>query len=411
VSKNSNNVSVVSVVLVAGCIVTGISLGVRATMGVYLDPITSDLGVGSGSFGLAIAIQNIVWGFGQPIAGGLADRFGTARVLVAGAILYAFGLLVAKEAESVAALNLGLGLLMGLGLAGLSFSVILAAIGRSVSDNKRALAMATVTACGSLGQFVMVPLSQLLIDSIGWRQSLITGIVLVCVAGVTARPLRSSGSAIDNDDNEPFTIVLKNAFGHRSYLLLLAGFFVCGFHVTFIGVHLPKYLEDVGQTTQIAALALATIGLFNIGGTIAIGALSGTYGNTGLLSTLYLVRGIIFGLIAILPMSPVLALASAAVIGIVWLSTVPLTSAIVLKQFGPTNAGTLFGFVFLSHQLGAFIGTYGAGLVRDAAGSYQLFWWVSSALGFGAALIHLYIDESPFQKVGDSGETADAAPS
>ena len=410
-SKNSNNVSVVSVVLVAGCIVTGISLGVRATMGVYLDPITSDLGVGSGSFGLAIAIQNIVWGFGQPIAGGLADRFGTARVLVAGAILYAFGLLVAKEAESVAALNLGLGLLMGLGLAGLSFSVILAAIGRSVSDNKRALAMATVTACGSLGQFVMVPLSQLLIDSIGWRQSLVTGIVLVCVAGVTARPLRSSGSAIDNDDNEPFTIVLKNAFGHRSYLLLLAGFFVCGFHVTFIGVHLPKYLEYVGQTTQIAALALATIGLFNIGGTIAIGALSGTYGNTGLLSTLYLVRGIIFGLIAILPMSPVLALASAAVIGIVWLSTVPLTSAIVLKQFGPTNAGTLFGFVFLSHQLGAFIWTYGAGLVRDAAGSYQLFWWVSSALVFGAALIHLYIDESPFQKVGDSGETADAAPS
>ena len=399
-SENSNNVSVVSVVLVAGCIVTGISLGVRATMGVYLDPITRDLGVGSGSFGLAIAIQNIVWGFGQPIAGGLADRFGTARVLVAGAILYAFGLLVAKEAESVAALNLGLGVLMGLGLAGLSFSVILAAIGRSVSDNERALAMATVTACGSLGQFVMVPLNQLLIDSIGWRQSLITGIVLVCVAGCAARPLRSSESAIDNDDHEPFTIVVKNAFCHRSYLLLLAGFFVCGFHVTFIGVHLPKYLEDVGQTTQIAALALAAIGLFNIGGTIAIGALSGTYRNTGLLSTLYLVRGIIFGVIAILPMNPVLALASAAVIGIVWLSTVPLTSAIVLKQFGPTNAGTLFGFVFLSHQLGAFIGTYGAGLVRDAVGSYQLFWWVSSALGFGAALIHLYIDESPFQKVG-----------
>tara|TARA_B110000196_G_scaffold44128_1_gene34461 strand:- start:3619 stop:4392 length:774 start_codon:yes stop_codon:yes gene_type:complete len=257
----------------------------------------------------------------------------------------------------------------------------------------------------------MVPLSQLLIDNFGWRQSLITGIVLVCVAGFAARPLRSSESAIGNDDNEPLTIVLKNAFGHKSYLLLLAGFFVCGFHVTFIGVHLPKYLEDVGQTTQIAALALATIGLFNIGGTIAIGALSGTYGNTRLLSTLYLVRGIVFGLIAILPMSPVLALASAAVIGIVWLSTVPLTSAIVLKQFGPTNAGTLFGFVFLSHQIGAFIGTYGAGLVRDAVGSYQLFWWVSSALGFAAALIHLYIDESPFQKVGDSGETADAAPS
>ena len=406
-SNSNKNFGVISVVLVAGCIVTGISLGVRATMGIYLDPITSELGVGSGSFGLAIAIQNIVWGFGQPIAGGLADRFGTARVLVAGAALYAFGLLVAREAQSVTALNLGLGLLMGLGLAGLSFSVILAAIGRSVSDSKRAIAMATVTACGSLGQFVMVPLSQLLINSFGWRQSLITGIVLVCVAACAARPLRSSNSTTGGGPNEPLRIVLKSAFGHKSYVLLLAGFFVCGFHVTFIGVHLPKYLEDVGQSTQIAALALGMIGLFNIGGTIAIGAISGTYGNTKLLSSLYLVRGLVFALIAISPMSPVLALVSAAVIGIVWLSTVPLTSAIVLKQFGPTNAGTLFGFVFLSHQIGAFIGTYGAGLVRDAVGSYELFWWISSFLGFTAAIIHMYIDESPVEQVVIASDTTE----
>ena len=189
--------------------------------------------------------------------------------------------------------------------------------------------------------------------------------------------------------------------------MLLGGFFVCGFHVTFIGVHLPKYLEDVGQSTQIAALALGLIGLFNIGGTIAIGAISGTYGNTKLLSSLYLVRGLVFALIAISPMSPVLALVSAAVIGIVWLSTVPLTSAIVLKQFGPTNAGTLFGFVFLSHQIGAFIGTYGAGLVRDAVGSYELFWWISSFLGFTAAIIHMYIDESPVEQVVIASDTTE----
>jgi predicted MFS family arabinose efflux permease len=383
-------------ILVAGCFATAVSMGVRATMGVYLDPISDGLSITTTSFGLAVALQNLIWGLGQPIAGAVADRFGTGRVMIVGGVLYIAGLTTTGQAAGTGTLTFGLGVLVGLGLAGLSFSVILAAIGRSVADEKRPMALATATAFGSVGQFVLVPLSQALIDVVGWRQSLILGVVLLIAAMAAARPLRTLDRATTNTvAPQPLSDALRTAFGHRSYVLLLLGFFVCGFHVTFVAVHLPKYLEDVGQTARVAALALATIGLFNIAGTIGIGWLGSRVNNAKLLSVLYTVRTVTFGAFVVLPMSPGVALGSAAVMGLVWLSTVPLTSAIVLKQFGPTHAGSLFGFVFLSHQIGAFVGTYGAALVRDAYGSYEAFWWLSALLGLVAAVIHLFIDESP----------------
>ena len=394
--KQKPNTSPVALVLAAGCLATAISMGVRSTMGIYLDPISVDLGISTSSFGLAIAIQNLIWGLGQPLAGAIADRYGSARVLVVGGVFYIAGLSIAGVAESIAGLTIGLGFITGLGLAGLSFAVILASVGRLVAESRRSSALAMTTAFGSLGQFLLVPLTQTLIDNIGWRRSFLLGILLLALAASAVRPLRSPTETFEDQRPKTSTrATLKIAFGHQSYVLLLLGFFVCGFHVTFIGLHLPKYLEDVGQTTRIAALALATIGLFNIGGTMAIGWLGSRYRNANLLAILYGIRAIMFACMAAMPITPATALIGSAIIGLVWLSTVPLTSAIVLKQFGPTNAGILFGFVFLSHQVGAFVGSYGAGLYRDAYGSYGGYWWLAALLGLGAAVIHLFVDEGP----------------
>lgn len=392
----------VAAILLAGGLATAVSMGVRSTMGVYLDPITVDLGISTGAFGFAIAIQNLVWGLGQPIAGAVADRYGSARVLVAGGVLYIFGLAAAGAANTSAGISISLGVITGLGLAGLSFAVILASVGRLVDESRRATALATTTAFGSLGQFVLVPLTQSAIDAFGWRQSLVLGITLLALAMSSVWPLRSrSEQSAPSAAKGGSRAILRIAFGYRSYVLLLIGFFVCGFHVTFIGLHLPKYLEDVGQTSKIAALALATIGLFNIGGTMAIGWLGSRFKNTRLLALLYGIRALAFAGMVVLPMSPEFALLSSAVIGVVWLSTVPLTSAIVLKQFGPDHAGILFGFVFLSHQIGAFIGSYGAGIYRDAYGSYSGYWWLAALLGVAGAILHLFIDEEPYQNVKD----------
>ncbi|HCJ85835.1 MAG TPA: MFS transporter [Acidimicrobiaceae bacterium] len=396
--KVTRGLSPITIILAAGCFATAVSMGVRSTMGIYLDPISVDLGISTGSFGLAIAIQNLIWGLGQPIAGAISDRYGSARVLVAGGVLYILGLLVAGADQTTAGITIGLGFLTGLGLAGLSFAVILASVGRLVEESRRTAALATTTAFGSLGQFFLIPVTQNLISEFGWRKSLFLGIALIAIATLCVRPLRSQHPETSSQQTTTTSReTLRLALNYRSYVLLLVGFSVCGFHVTFIGLHLPKYLEDVGQTTRIAALALATIGLFNIGGTMAIGWLGTRYSNTKLLAILYGIRGIVFACMVAIPMTAEVALVSSAVIGLVWLSTVPLTSAIVLKQFGPEHAGILFGFVFLSHQIGAFIGSYGAGLYRDAYGSYSGYWWLASILGIGAAVVHLFIDEGPYQ--------------
>jgi predicted MFS family arabinose efflux permease len=389
----------IALVLLAGGLVTSLALGARSTMGIFLDPISDDLGLGASTFALSVAIQNLVWGLGQPIAGAVADRFGTVRVLVVGAFLYGSGLLLVANASSGLDLHLGAGVVIGLGQAAASYSVVLAAIGRLVPEDRRSFALGLATAFGSIGQFVIVPSMQVVIDRAGWRTAMVALGAMMVVVVIAAQPLRvraqaAAGTGTD-EDHVPLSRVLRSAFANRSYLLLNLGFFVCGFHVTFVGVHLPKHLEDLGQGTSTAAIALATIGLFNIAGTFTAGVLGQRRSKTRLLSAIYAGRGLAFLALLLLPTSAATSLFFAAVMGFLWLSTVPLTSGIVMAQFGLRNAGFLFGVVFLSHQIGAFIGSYGAGQVRDAAGSYTAWWWVAVALAVFAAVLHLFIDEGP----------------
>ena len=388
------------VVLTAGSLIVALALGARSTMGIFLDPVSDGLGLGTGSFALMVAVQNLIWGIGQPIAGALADRFGTRRVLVIGAVIYSVGILVLANATGPAGLHLGGGLLMGLGMAAASFSVVLAAIGRLVDESRRSFALGVATAFGSVGQFVLIPVARILIDATSWETALLLLAGLTALIAVFCAPLRNPGNGDENTetqigDVESLREVFYRATRNRSYLLLNVGFFVCGFHVTFIGVHLPKYLEDVGQTAGVAAAALAFIGLFNIAGSLAAGAMGQRHSKSFLLSLLYGARGLVILGFILLPKTPAVSIVFGCLMGLLWLSTIPLTSGIVMSQFGTKHSGALFGVVFLSHQIGAFIGSWGAGIVRDNTGSYMGWWWTAVALGAFGALIHLFIDEGP----------------
>ena len=388
------------VVLIAGSVTTALALGARSTMGIFLDPVSDGLGLGTGSFALMVAVQNLIWGIGQPVAGALADRFGTRRVLVIGAVIYAAGLLVLAEATGPMGLHVGGGVLMGVGMAAASFSVVLAAIGRLVDESRRSFALGVATAAGSVGQFTLIPLARILIESTSWETAMLVIAGLTALIVVFCVPLRDPEETGDNPEvemgeEETLREVFARASRNRSYLFLNAGFFVCGFHVTFIGVHLPKHLEDIGQSTGVAAAALSVIGLFNIAGSLAAGSLGQRYSKAFLLSLLYGVRGLVILGFILLPQNSSMTIVFGCLMGLLWLSTIPLTSGIVMSQFGTKHSGTLFGVVFLSHQIGGFIGSWGAGIVRDTTGSYMGWWWTAVVLGIFGALIHLFIDEGP----------------
>ncbi len=396
------------VVLAVGSVITMTSMGLRSTMGVFLDPVTDTLGVGAGTFGLMVALQNLMWGIGQPVAGAVADRYGTRRVLVVGAALYAVGLVALGGADGAPGLHAG-GVLVGLGTAGASFTVVLAAVGRLAPEERRSMALGIATAAGSVGQFVFVPASRLLIDAVGWRTSFVVGAVVAASMAVVCVPIRlEPAGTVRGGGVESLGSVLRRARRHRSYVLLVTGFFVCGFHVSFIGAHLPKHLDDLGQSAGVGAMALALVGLFNLPGTIGAGALGATHSRVRLLAWIYGLRGVVFVAFLLIPPSDGLSMAFGAVIGLLWLSTVPLTSGVVMSQFGVDHAGTLFGLAFLSHQLGSFIGVYGGGLVRDATGSYDAWWWTLAAFGFAGAVLHLFIDEEPVPGPVESASPAPA---
>ena len=392
------------VILIVGSAITAIALGARSTMGMFLDPVSNGLGLGTDSFALMIAVQNLVWGFGQPIAGGLADRFGTRRVLIVGAVMYAAGLVVLANATGPAGLHLGGGFLMGVGMSAASFSVVLAAIGRLVPESKRTFSLGVATAFGSVGQFLLVPISGVLIDTASWQTALLVLAGLALIIAVLCIPLRAPADTNGNFgpnarsiDKKSLRTALRQASKSRNYQLVNAGFFVCGFQVTFIGVHLPKHLEDMGQSATVAAAALALIGLFNIAGSLTAGSLGQRHSKSRLLSLVYGARGIVILGFVTLPSSPEASLVFGCLMGLLWLSTIPLTSGIVMSQFGTQHAGTLFGVVFVSHQVGAFFGSWGAGLVRNGTGSYNSWWWVAIGLSLFAALVHVLVDESPPQ--------------
>jgi MFS family permease len=387
-----------ALVVTAGCLIALLTFGVRAGFGLFLEPMSQDLGWGREVFAFAIAVQNLLWGLGQPFAGALADRYGSGRVLALGGLLYGLGVWLMAHAASPWELQLSAGVLVGLGLAGASFAIALAAMSRAVPEHKRSWVLGIGTAAGSLGQFLMVPLGQAFLGAYGWSTALVLlacGVLMVIpLAGVLQGRVdegKSSPSAATVD--QTLGEALREAGGHGGYWYLTSGFFVCGFHVAFIATHLPAYLVDNGIAPATAAWALALVGLFNVIGSYSAGILGGRYSKKYLLSSLYLTRAVAIAAFVLIPLSTLSVWMFAAAIGLLWLSTVPLASGLVAQIFGTRYMATLFGIVFLSHQAGAFLGVWLGGYLFDSTGSYGLVWWISVALGVIAAILHWPIDE------------------
>lgn len=398
-------------VVAAGSLISAIGLGVRSTFGVYLDPVVESLGTDRGTYSLAIAIQNLLWGLSQPVSGALADRYGSSRVLAVGGIGYALALFALSTVESTGLFYLTAGFAIGIATGAASFSLVLAAVGRMVPPERAPMALGIVTAMASVGQFLLVPLTQWLVSNFDWRAAMVVAAGIVGVVALIAPMLRGTaldqqGRGIGTEDpgadrdqgNEapvPLRAELRRAANSRAFLLLNAAFFVCGFHVTFIGTHLVSYSGDVGVGAAAATAGLAVIGLFNIVGSLGAGYLGSRRSKTKLLAGIYGMRAVVILIFLLLPTTGTSVVVFGAAIGVLWLSTVPLTGGIVNGLFGTTHAGTLFGIVFLGHQLGAFVGAWLGGELADRSGTYVPVWWIAIGLGVFAAVIHLMIDESP----------------
>lgn len=383
------------VILCAAFIVT-LAMGVRQAFGLFMPQMSVSLGIGRESFGLAIAINNLLFGLAQPFVGALADRQGAGRVVFFGTLLYVAGLAGAAWVGTALGLHLTLGLMVGTALAATTFVVVLGAVGRVVPAERRGMAFGIVTAGGSLGQFLVVPAAQLLLSDLGYRLALIAlaGLVALCAVlaiGVAGKP----SAARSAEPPQSLGQALSEAGGHRDYWLLNAGFFVCGFHIAFIATHFPAYLDDKGLGLAIGASALALVGLFNIFGSYFFGLAADRWRKNVVLSALYAARGVVIALFLLLPLSSATALAFAAALGFLWLGTVPLTSGLVGRMFGVRYLSTLYGIVFLSHQVGSFFGAWAAGYVFDRTGSYDAAWAASIALAIFAALVHLPIRDAP----------------
>lgn len=384
--------------ILAGAATVTLSMGVRQVFGLFLTPLGVDLGIDRQTFGLIIAVQNLVFGAVQPLVGAYADRHGAGRVAVVGTLVYLGGLAVAATAMNALGLMVGLGLLVGMAMSGVTFVVVLGAVGRAVAPAKRTLAFGVVTAGGSFGQFFMVPLAQGLIDAHGWRGATwIMAAVLVALVplalGLAGKPPASAAR-----DGLPFGAAMREALTHPSFGLLNLSFFVCGFHIAFVGTHLPSFLRDQGLTPGVGAMSLAMIGLFNILGSWLWGAWGGRYSKKGLLAGLYAARGLVILVFLLVPISPASAIIFAAVFGFLWLGTVPLTNGLVAQIYGVRHLSALCGIVFLSHQVGAFLGAWLGGVVFDATRSYDLIWYISIALGLVAALASLPIREAAIDR-------------
>ncbi|GHE22061.1 MFS transporter [Halomonas urumqiensis] len=384
------------IIVLSGLVVT-LAMGLRHGFGLFMEPLSSDLGWGRGVFAFALAIQNLLWGLAQPFTGALADRFGAARVVVTGGALYALGLLFMGISETPLGMTMSAGVLIGLGLSCCTFSVVLGAVGRAVTPEKRSMAMGIVSAAGSFGQFAMLPGTLGLLEWLGWSAALlvmggIAALILPLGAMLRDRPSPRTGSDIS------LRAALDEAAGHRGFWLLCLGFFVCGFQVVFIGVHLPGYLFDNGVAVQVGSTVLALVGLFNIFGTYAAGWLGGIYSKPRLLSWLYLVRGVVITLFIVFPLSPASCYLFGIAIGLLWLSTVPLTNGIVASVFGVRHLSMLGGIVFLFHQLGSFMGVWLGGYLYDLTGNYDVVWKLAILLSVVAAALHWFINERPIER-------------
>jgi predicted MFS family arabinose efflux permease len=383
-------------VLACGAAIVTLSMGVRHGFGLWLLPITSDQGWSRESFAFAMAVQNLSWGVFGIFAGMAADRFGAFRVLIAGAVMYALGLLGMAWSTSTTGFALTAGILIGAAQAGTTYAVIYGVIGRQIAPERRSWAMGVAAAAGSFGQFLMVPVEGWLISSFGWQQALIWLSAALLLVIPLALGLREPGFAAGQAPAREQTILqaLREALGYRSFQLLMAGYFVCGFQVVFIGVHLPSYLKDNGLSPQVASYALALIGLFNVIGTYAAGALGQRLPKRHILAFIYLARAVAIAVFLLVPLSPLSVYVFAAVMGVLWLSTVPPTNAVVAQIFGVAHLSMLGGFFFFSHQIGSFLGVWLGGVLYDRKGSYDVVWMIAIALGVLAALVNLPVRET-----------------
>ena len=390
-----------AVVIACGCLIAALAFGPRSTLGFFLTPMSSANHWGRDVFALALALQNLLWGAAQPVAGAIADRFGARRVLCAGAVLYALGLALMAHATSAALLDLSAGVLIGFGLSGTTFPIVLAAFGKILPAEWRSIAFGLGTAAGSFGQFLFSPLAVFLMDALGWQNALLVFGIVILVVLPAALALASprSGAATTTAASQSMREALGEAFGHRSYVLLMLGFFTCGFQLAFITVHLPAYLADRGLSSDVGGWTLAAIGLFNIVGALGAGWLGERMPKRYLLSLLYFGRAAAILAFIMFPITAFSCIAFGAAMGLMWLSTVPPTNGLIVVMFGTRWLAMLSGVTFFSHQVGGFLGVWLGGIVFERTGSYDPVWWLAILFGVLSALINLPIVEKPVARM------------
>jgi MFS family permease len=387
-------------VLACGAFIVTLSMGIRHGFGLWLQPITQAQGWTRETFSFALAVQNLSWGIFGIFAGMAADRFGAARVLIGGAVLYGLGLAGMALATSPLVFTLTAGVLLGAAQAGTTYAVVYGVIGRQIDPAKRSWAMGVAAAAGSFGQFLMVPVEGFLITGFGWQQALLALSIFVLLIAPLALGLREPGFAGGAAPQRDQSILqaLREAFKYPSFQLLMAGYFVCGFQVVFIGVHMPSYLKDKGLSPQVASYALALIGLFNVFGTYIAGSLGQKLAKRKILAAIYIGRAVAIAVFLWAPLTPMSVYVFASVMGLLWLSTVPPTNATVAQIFGVAHLSMLGGFVFFSHQIGSFMGVWLGGYLYDRTGSYDIVWYIAIALGVFAALVNLPVREAPIAR-------------
>lgn len=381
--------------LFAGTVVLALSMGVRQTFGLFLEPMSGALAIGFGTFSLAVAVQNLLWGALQPACGASADRYGTGRVLAVGGVLYALGLVVMATVPTATGLYLGGGVLVGIAVSATGFPLVLAAVGRVAPEGRRGAWLGMASAGGSIGQFVLLPGAQFFIVQLGWVGALLTLAVLSALIVPLAAALAGKPAGDLGLRSQSLGEAVAEAGRHRGFILLNAGFFVCGFHVAFVATHLPAYISSLGLSAFVGAVALSLIGFFNIIGSFGAGWLGDRFRKKKLLSAIYLGRAVAITLFILIPASDISVYLFASVFGLLWLGTVPLTGGLVGQIFGPRYMATLFGIVMFSHQVGAFFGSWLGGLSYDLTGSYDIVWAIAVILGVLASALHWPIADAP----------------
>ena len=398
----SQHKKILSFAIALACVLLAINFGLRSSLGLFLKPVSETFGYGREVFAFSLALQNLFWGLSQPIAGAFADKFGTSRVIIVGTLFYSLGLYITATADSFMGLHIGAGILIGMGIAGTGLGVILPAMARMVSPEKRAMALGIGTAAGSAGQFLLIPVAREFLVAYGWQTALIImaiGALSMILFSPVFKGDEIKNTTLDNEPSQTLKEALNEASGHIHYWLLIAGFFVCGFQLAFIVVHMPSYLADKGFDSSVAAASLSIIGLCNIFGSLISGHLSGIYSKKWILTYIYAARSIIIVLFLITPISTFTIYAFSFATGFLWLATVPPTSGLVAQMFGLRFMGTLYGIVFLNHQIGSFTGVWIGGYLFDTTGSYDQVWWWAAIIAAITALIHVYIDERPIKRI------------